>query len=311
MPLDPQAQTLIDQAALQPGPAIADQTPELARAQMLASTPLLGPPPDVATLEDHFIPGPAGPLRVRVTAPAGPGPFPVLVYYHGGGWVVGSIETHDLICRSLTNAADCVVVSVDYRLAPEHPYPAAVDDAYAAVVWVAEHARELNADPSRLAVGGDSAGGNLAAAVALKARDQGAPHVALQVLIYPIMDCDFNSPSYLKNAEGYMLTRDSMIWFWNHYVSDLARRTEPYASPLRATDLSNLAPALVQTAEYDPLRDEGEAYAARLAEAGVPVTFTRYDGMIHGFVRRYSFLDQGKTALGQVAAALRSMTPKS
>lgn len=310
MPLDPQAQTLIDQAALQPAPAIAAQTPEQARDQMLATTPLLGPPPDVATLEDRLIPGPAGPLRVRITAPAGPGPFPVLVYYHGGGWVIGSIETHDLVCRSLTNAADCVVVSVDYRLAPEHPYPAAVDDAYAAAVWVAEHARELNADPSRLAVGGDSAGGNLAAAVALKARDCGAPHVALQVLIYPIMNCDFASPSYVENAEGYMLTRDTMIWFWNHYIPDLARRTEPYASPLRATGLSNLAPALVQTAEYDPLRDEGEAYAARLAAAGVPVTFTRYDGMIHGFLRRYGFLDQGKTALGEVAAALRAMTDK-
>ncbi|MDR3637036.1 MAG: alpha/beta hydrolase [Isosphaeraceae bacterium] len=309
MPLDPQAKTFLEQLALQPGPTLATQTPAQARAQMRAGTPLLGAPPPVAGLRDLVIPGQEGDLRIRVSTPEGPGPFPALVYYHGGGWVTGDVETHDALCRALTNAAQAVVVSVDYRLAPEHPYPAAVEDSYVAAVWVASHAEELNVDPARIAVGGDSAGGNLAAVVALKARDVGGPRLALQVLIYPITDCDFDVSSYVENADGYLLTREAMIWFWNHYVPDGARRTEPYASPLRAADHSNLPPALVLTAEYDPLRDEGEAYAARLAQAGVPVTITRYSGMIHGFIRRYGMFDQGREALAEVARALSTIEP--
>lgn len=307
MPVDPQAQALLDQAARQPGPPLSAQTPEQARLVMLASTPLLGPPPNVARSEDRFILGPAGPLRVRITVPEGSGPFPAVVYYHGGGWVIGSIETHDALCRAMTNAAQAIVVSVDYRLAPKHPFPAAVDDAHAAAVWVSEHAAELGADPKRLVVAGDSAGGNLAAVVALRARARGAPAVALQVLLYPIADCDFETVSYREHADGYMLTREGMIWFWNHYVPDPQRRLEPDASPLRVVDPTGAAPALVLTAEYDPLRDEGEAYASRLAEAGVPVTLTRYDGMIHGFIRRYHQLDQGRAALDQIGTAIRSL----
>ena len=309
MPLDPQAKAFLDELSRQSNPSRTAQTPAEARANMRAETPSLGAPPAVAKLEDRTIPGPGGPIRVRISSPGGPGPFPAMVYYHGGGWVIGDIDTHDALCRALTNAAQTVVVSVDYRLAPEHPYPAAVEDAYAAASWVADHSAELNIDRARIAVGGDSAGGNLAAVVALKARDLGAPRLALQVLIYPITDCDFSVRSYLENAEGYMLTRDAMVWFWNHYAPEDARRVEPYASPLRAADLSGLPPALVLTAEYDPLRDEAESYAARLAQAGVAVTLTRYPGMIHGFLRRFAVFDQGKAALEQVARALYAVEP--
>jgi acetyl esterase len=207
----------------------------------------------------------------------------------------------------LTNAAGVAVVSVDYRLAPEHPFPAAPDDAYAAVAWLAEpaNAAGLGLDPSRLAVGGDSAGGNLAAVVARRARDRGGPRLALQLLIYPVTDAALDTPSYHENADGYMLTRTAMEWYWDQYVPDLTRRSDPDASPLRAADLSGLAPALVLTAGHDVLRDEAEAYARRLDAAGVPVRLVRYPGMIHGFLRRYTVFEQGKIALGVVAETLR------
>jgi acetyl esterase len=228
-----------------------------------------------------------------------------LVYFHGGGWVIGSIETHDALCRELTMEAGVVVVSVEYRLAPEHKFPAAADDAYAAVRWVAQHAAELGIDPARIGVGGDSAGGNLAAVVALQARDLGGPPLALQLLIYPITCDDLGTPSYVENAEGYMLTRADMAWFWSQYLSDPAQGDDPRVSPLRAGDLSGLPPAFILTAEYDPLRDEAEAYAARLEQAGVPVRMRRYDGMIHGFLRRLTLLDQGRVALDEVAKGIR------
>jgi acetyl esterase len=307
VPLDLKAQAYLEQLARLPGPPMHELSPADARAAMLAGAVALGAGPDVGRVEDRLIPGAAGLLRVRITAPEGPGPFPALVFYHGGGWVVGSIDTHDALCRALTCAASALVVSVEYRLAPEHPYPAGVDDAYAAASWVADHAADLGADAARLALGGDSAGGNLAAVVALKARDQGGPRLALQVLLYPITDYDFETPSYRECAEGYMLTRAAMIWFWDQYLADPDRRREPYASPLQAADLKGLPPALVVTAEYDPLRDEAEAYASRLRQAGVPVKLSRYDGMIHGFLRRSAFFDQGRAALDEVAAALRAL----
>ncbi len=272
---------------------------------MEAGTAALGPPPSVGRIEDRTIPGPKGPLRIRITAPEGPGPWPVLVYYHGGGWVIGSIETHDGLCRELTNAAGLMVVSVDYRLAPEHPFPAGVEDAYAVASWVAEHAAEIGADPRWVAVGGDSAGGNLATVTALKARDEGGPRLDFQLLLYPITDYDFETPSYRKNRKGYLLTRKEMVWFWYQYLATPEHCTQPYAAPLRAPDLTGLPPALIITAGYDPLRDEGEAYARRLEQAGVPVRLTRYPGMIHGFLRRTALLDQGRVALAEIADEIR------
>ncbi len=308
MPLDPQARAMLDQAAaLGIKPNYMLTVAEAREAMAERSKALAGDPVPLAGVEDRLIPGPGGELPIRVYTPHGKGPFPLLVYFHGGGWVIGSIQSHDHVCRALSFKVGCIVVSVDYRLAPEHKYPAAVQDAFAATRWVAAKAATLGGDGSRLAVGGDSAGGNLATVAALLARERGGPSLAFQLLLYPVTDCDFDTPSYLENAEGYMLHRADMQWFWNHYLAGTDEGRNPYASPLRARDLRGLPPALVITAEYDPLRDEGEAYAARLREADVPVVLTRYDGMIHGFASRAVILDQGKRALEQVASALREV----
>jgi len=227
------------------------------------------------------------------------------MYFHGGGWVVGSVALADPFCRALVNASGCAIVSVEYRLAPEDRYPAAADDAYAATRWCAEHASDLDVDASRIAVGGSSAGGNLAAVVALMARELGAPALAFQLLHVPVTDHDFETPSYRTNGAGFGLTRSGMRWFWDNYVPDPTLRDEPYASPLRATDLSRLPPAHVVTAECDPLRDEGKAYAARLLEAGVPTTYVEYPGMVHGFTGMAVIIPMGRTAIDDMGAALR------
>lgn len=305
MPLDPQVREFLDELAALDPPPLTDLTPEEARANTLAETVLMGPAEPVAKKEDRQIPGPHGPIPVRIYTPEGEGPFGVFVYYHGGGWVVGDIPSHEGVCCALANGAGCVVVSVDYRLAPEYKYPAAADDCYAATKWVAENAESFGGDSSRIAVGGDSAGGNLAAVVTLMARDRGGPAICFEVLVYPVTDFNFNRPSYVENAEGYFLTREGMQWFWNHYLRDERDGAEPYASPLREKDLSNLPPALVLTAEYDPLRDEGEEYAARLRAAGVPTRLTRYDGMIHAFFRRTDQFARAEEAQAEVAEALR------
>lgn len=252
-----------------------------------------------------MIPGPGPDIPVRIYTPAGPGPFPILAWFHGGGWVVGDLDSADGTARQLTVGANCVTVSVDYRLAPETKFPGASDDCYAATVWAAQHAAELNGDAARLAVGGDSAGGNLAAAVSLMARDRQGPALAFQLLVYPVTDRNFTTASYTDNAEGYLLSKASMEWYWDHYLSDPADASNPYAAPLQATDLSSLPPALVITAEYDPLCDEGEAYGARLKTAGIPTVCTRYDGMIHGFFGMWAALDKGKLAIDEASIALR------
>jgi acetyl esterase len=306
MPIDPQAKALLDQLAAQGNLPENALSPHEARLQMEAAALFLVPKPEVGRVEDRDVPGPSGPIRIRLTAPEGPGPFGVLVYFHGGGWVVGSLHSHDQLCRAITRESGVAVVSVSYRLAPEDPFPAAVLDAEAVTLWVAAHGHELGLDPGRMAVGGDSAGGNLAAVVARHARDRGAPTIAFQLLLYPVTDFDLNTSSYLENADGYMLTRELMAWYFEQYTPDPKHRSEPDAAPLRAPDLSRLPPALVITAEYDPLRDEAEHYARRLAEAGVAVRLSRYPGMIHGFIRRYTLLDQGKAALAEVAEALRN-----
>jgi acetyl esterase len=230
------------------------------------------------------------------------------VFFHGGGWVICDLNTHDVECSALARRAGAVVVSVDYRLAPEHKFPAAVEDCYAATVWVASHAAELGIDPQALALCGDSAGGNLSAVVSLKSRDEGGPAIALQTMVYPVTDlASFGTPSYVEFAEGHHLTRSEMEWFRDLYLRDTADGANPYASPLLAPNLAGLPPALILTAECDPLRDEAEAYAKRLAEAGVPVTCTRYAGMIHPFFALSGVIPQAFDAFDQIAEAVRNL----
>jgi acetyl esterase len=305
MPLDPQAQKVVDALVALNLKPIKDSTPAEAREAMRTRTAALGPVEDVAAVADHRVPVAGGEITVRVYRPAGHGPHPVLVFYHGGGWVIGDLYTHDGICRSTVNAAGCAVAAVDYRLAPEFKYPVAVEDSYAALTWVVASATRLGLDPARVAVGGDSAGGNLSAAVALLARERRGPRLLLQLLIYPVTNYDFGTPSYRENATGYVLTTEDMRWFWRHYLAREEQGAEPTASPFRAKSLAALPPALVITAGCDPLRDEGEAYAARLRDAGVPVTLTQYPGMFHGFIRMTRILDQARVALDEMARALR------
>ena len=286
MPLDPEVTSYLAAAAAAGLPPFESLTPAEARANSeRLVTAFAGPTLPVSRVEDITIPGPGGPIPARVYSARTDGQLePVVAYFHGGGWVVGSLETHDVVGRSLATAAGCLVVAVDYRLAPENPYPAAIDDCWAAVEWLSEHAQEVGGDPSRLAVCGDSAGGNLAAAVALRARDRRL-QIAAQQLVYPVLDHDLETSTYRANATGMGLTRSAMQAYWDHYVPDRRRRAEPDASPLRAEDVSGVAPALVVVCEFDPLLDEGVAYARRLEAAGVPVELSRYDGMIHGFIR--------------------------
>jgi acetyl esterase len=304
MPLDPQAQQVIDQIAALGLPPAHMVSPEEARINSKARPRALGP--EVTKVEDRDIPGPDAPIPVRIYTPAGPGPFPILVWFHGGGWVIGDLDGADGTARHLTVGGNCVTISVDYRLAPEAKFPGPANDCYAATAWAAQHAASFNGDASRIAVGGDSAGGNLAAAVSLMARDRGEPALAFQLLVYPVTNRDFGTTSYEQNATGYLLSQDSMVWYWDHYLSDPADAANPYAAPMQAKDLSHLPAALVITAEYDPLCDEGEAYARRLQEAGVPTACTRYDGMIHGFFGMSALIDKGKQAIDEAASALRA-----
>ncbi len=305
MPVHPQAQALLDQLAAAGGPDMSELEPAAARQLYEAmSSPEPGEP--VGRIESYTLASRERSIDLRLYAPESPLRLPLLVYFHGGGWVIGSLETHDWLCRALANASGWAVLSVAYRLAPEHPYPSAHEDCYAAVCAAVEHASALGTDPECVAVAGDSAGGHLAAVVCQLARARGGPKLAAQVLIYPVTDQSFDTPSYRENGEGYLLSRASMEWFWHHYLggrADLA--DEPLVSPLRAPDLSGLPPALVITAEFDPLRDEGEAYAERLQKAGVPTTLAHYDGAIHDFVRAGFLMDQGKEAIDAIATALR------
>jgi len=305
MPLDPQARLLLDQFASTGAPPLHEMAVPDARQLMDTLRTMSPPGVPVAHVEDRTVPGPAGEIPVRLYRPEGGTP-PLLVYFHGGGWVLGSLESHDSTLRDLCNASGCAILAVDYRLAPEHRFPAAVDDCWAATAWAAANAAALGADPGRIAVGGDSAGGNLTAVVAQLARDRGGVPLRFQLLIYPATDAATDTPSYHENAKGYFLELDDMRWFYDHYLGPDGDRSDPRASPLRTTDLRGLPPALVITAEFDPLRDEGEAYAERLRAAGVPVTLTRYDGMIHGFFGMGALLDQARTAVTEAAAALRA-----
>lgn len=303
--LDPQAQTLLEAMAAIGGPQLWTLEPQQAREQMIAMRQPIEKP-DVHSVEDRNISGPRGDIPVRIYKPGASGGYPILVFYHGGGWVIGDIEYADLACRNMCNDAGCVVVSVDYRLAPEHKFPAPLDDCYAALQWAASNAASIGGDASRIAVGGDSAGGNLAAAVAIKARDQGLPKIRHQLLVYPVTNHSYDTPSYSANGEGYMLTKDAMVWFWDHYLNNEAEGKNPLASPLQVADTKGLPPATVITAEFDPLRDEGEAYAAKLKEGGVPVAVKRFDGQIHGFFHMANVLDGGKEAVSYASKQLKA-----
>ena len=263
----------------------------------------------VAEIRDIQIPGPAGQLPARVYQPAGAGPdarLPVLVYFYGGGWSLGTLDTCDGVCRMITNAAGCVTVATGYRLAPEYKFPAAVEDCHAGAQWVAAHAAELGVDATRLAVGGDSSGGNLAAAVALLARDRGGPAIAHQLLVYPNTDHQADTPSMREIADEHFFNPSSVRWYWGMYLATPEDGENPLASPLRADDLSGLPSATVITAEYDPLRDEAELYAGKLNAAGVPAEIIRYDGMMHGFFTMVGVLDTAKDAVLAAAGRLRT-----
>ena len=307
--LDPQAKAVLDLVIKSGRPAYHTLSPKDARQLFRETRPASTPtPPAIGAVRDLAADGPHGPIPLRLYRPAGVAdgaPLPTLVFYHGGGWVIGDLDTHDVLCRQLTAEAGVSVVAVDYRLAPEHKFPAALDDAWAATRWIVAHAAELGVDPRRLAVGGDSAGGNLAAVVALLARDADGPAIVLQVLLYPVTDAAAESRSYEEFADGFMLTRESMRWFTAHYVGKKDDAADWRVSPLRAKSLAGLPPALIVTAGFDPLRDEGEAYAARLREAGVRVDYACYGGMLHGFVPMGRMIDTAGRGVLLVAASLR------
>ncbi|HEY0391209.1 MAG TPA: alpha/beta hydrolase [Solirubrobacterales bacterium] len=281
---------------------------EQARAENREGVPVVsGPPRPMARVEDLSIPGPGGPMPARLYVALGAPrpPQPLIVYYHGGGWVIGDLETHDGACRLLAEHSGCRVLSIDYRLAPEHPFPAPVEDAAAAFAWAAEHVEDLGADPARIAVAGDSAGGNLSAAVCLHAREAGGAQPAMQLLLYPATDVVGEQASRKVFAEGFLLTRNDMQWFEDHYLPDGCAEDDPRASVMRAPDVSNLPPAYVATAGFDPLRDEGEIYAARMREAGVPVVLQRHSGLIHGFANLTAICPSARAAMFEVCGALR------
>lgn len=301
MPLDDDVRRLLDQ--LTDAPALSDGSVEDARRNYDAAPRPDGDP--LARVEDRTVPSPDGAVPVRLYATSTDPGLPIVVFFHGGGWVLSNIDGHDHLARRLATLTGALVVSVGYRLAPENPYPAPHDDCWAATSWLARHGAEWGGAPARMAVCGDSAGGNLAAGVALRARDE-AVALALQALIYPCIDDDQSPyPSMHDNAVGYFLTAADIRWFWDQFVQP-TDRGDARAVPARATGLDGLAAAFVQTAEYDPLRDEGERYAERLRAAGVPTEVVRYPGVVHGFVARWSLMGRAEVALDDLATALRA-----
>jgi acetyl esterase len=302
VPVNPQAQQVLDDRKAACVPPCWEQTPEQLRASFAPVREKIGPGPEVAAVRDIVIRGQAGGIPARVYEPVTDPPGTV-VYYHGGGWVLGSVNDWDAVTRALAVACGCRVVSVDYRLAPEHRFPAAADDAFDAAVWVAS----ALADGRPLVLAGDSAGGNLAAVTALRARDSAGPALAMQVLVYPVTDHDLDRKSYHEyNGTEFIVNRGDMAWFWDQYTPDPAARANPYASPLRATKLAGLPPAYVVTDEHDPLRDEGFAYADRLRAAGVPVQHRHYGSQIHGFFTMVNVLDDADRAVADAGAAIRA-----
>jgi acetyl esterase len=302
--LDEPTKALLAELAEEDLKPLHEMTPAEARAFEASFSARCGPGPQLARVQNTAIPGPDGasiPIRLFADEERAKG---VIVYYHGGGWVVGGLDEYDTFSRLLCARTGCAVALIDYRLAPEHPYPAAVEDSWAALQWVASNIEEIAGEPAPLIVAGDSAGGNLAAIVTQRARDAGGPDIALQVLIYPVTDCDLDTPSYIDPDNQLLLDRDGMAWFWDRYVPDPSLRTMPDASPLRASDLSELPPSVVITAQYDVLRDEGDAYAKRLRDSGVPIEHVCFENQMHGFVTLINVLPASETGLDLVVAAI-------
>ena len=305
MTLDPQAQSLLSAMEQQGMKDFADGTVDEARTVGLAFIDLEGPREDVAQMEQRTIPSPSGPISVRIYRPSNAGDQrAAVVYFHGGGWVMGNLEIADKPCRSLANASGVTVISADYRKAPEYTFPAAPDDCYTVTAWVAAHADELGIDPSRIAVAGDSAGGNLAAVVTLMAKERGGPDIAHQLLIYPAVDAGGDYPSRTENGVGYLLTDRAMSWFYSHYLPSPGQAAQPFVSPIRG-DLAGLPPATVITAGFDPLRDEGAAYVRALTDAGVAVEHLHQPSMIHGFFWMMGVLDHTRDVYTEAGSKLR------
>ena len=311
--LDPDAAAVYKAFQEAGRPRYEDGTPEVARGYYLAARLVANPePPELASIKPLGIPGPAGNIPARVYVPkvlrkSGSG-APGLVFFHGGGWVIGDLDTHDVVCRKLAVEGELIVVSVDYRLAPEHKFPAAVDDAIAATAWIAKNAATLGIDPANICVGGDSAGGNLAAVVAIDARDNKGPALKGQVLIYPATDFRGNHPSHSEPETSILLTHSVIKWFADHYIRNAADKEDWRASPARVSDLSRLPPAYVMTAGADPLRDEGDEYAKRLKDAGVPVAYKHYPGQFHGFFTMGTLLNHANVAVSDISKWLKAQT---
>ncbi|MBT4491015.1 MAG: alpha/beta hydrolase [Rhodospirillaceae bacterium] len=310
MTLDPQVEYILELIEKSPYPEFHTLSPQEAREIFEDTAPALNiRPEDVYRSEDRWVEGVDGDIPIRIYTPYEPAAgetLPILVFYHGGGFVIGSLDSYDSLCRALANRAACIVVSVDYRLAPEHKFPAAVDDALDAYQWVSDHAHELDGDATRMAIAGDSAGGNVTAVTAIGIRDEGDRSPLLQVLIYPVLDGTPETSSHHEFAEGMLLTRGNILWFYDHYMKQPEDVANPRFSPILAEDLSGLAPTLLIVAGHDPLRDEGLAYGERLKDAGVTVELSNYEGMVHGFLSFADAVDQGKVAIEQVATALRT-----
>jgi len=306
VPLNPQVKALLDSLAAAGGPPLNEMSPEDART-MFKALSAMDQPEEVTRVDDRLLPGDGHDVPVRVYTPSDAigGNAPLLLWLHGGGWVIGDLDTADAVARALANRSGAVTVSVDYRLAPEHPAPTPLEDCLAALTWCVENAEVLGVDASRVAVGGDSAGGNLAACLCQRVRDEFGPEIDFQLLVYPVTDCSCSTASMDENAEGYFLTKAGMEWFVGLYLGD-GDVKDPAVSPLHASSLEGLPPAMVITAEFDPLRDEGEAYAAALRDAGVAVDHIRYDGQIHGFFSMAALLEDGQQAVDRAGAALRA-----
>lgn len=303
MPLHPQARSFLDLVAKKNAPPWEDLDPSVSRTMFNGLTDFFGQGPELKSVSDKTI---ADRIPIRIYRPSSSSHLPAIMYFHGGGWVLGNIETHDALCRRLAKESGSMVISVDYRLAPEHPFPAAFNDCYEATQYVANHAAEFGIDPERFALAGDSAGGNLAAAVTLKSLNDNMPTIHSQWLIYPVVEAKFDTASYQDFARDHGLTRSTMQFFWNQYAHSAKDRSNPYAAPMRAGTLKGLPFTQIITAEYDVLRDEGEQYAQRLKDAGVDVELVRFDGMLHGFIHFAAAFDDGKRALMDLGRAMQS-----
>ena len=313
MSLDPRIQTFLEQTGLLFKTESLPREPLVLLAELRANDERVKPfvtqaslREPVAHVENLMIPGPIEAIPVRLYTPEGSGPFPILVYFHGGGWVAGSVDTHDLGCRRLCREACCLVMSVDYRLPPEHKFPAGLEDCYAAVRWMYVHAIQWQGDPSRIAVGGDSGGGNFAAVIALMCWNRGGPDLIFQLLMVPVMDFQVSTSSW-KDYDGYMVTKEEFLICRDFYLSHEDEQTNPYAAPLLAPDLRDLPPALIITAECEPMRDGAERYGERLLAANVPTTVSRYNGMVHGFMGMKAVVPQeAEAAFQEATLALRT-----